>query len=133
MADKGILAYFHDPAEAEQCRFRLQALRASDIQIDRVGENPGTGSGRIMNPLSQSGFPGLGYLTLDSAPAGPDVGILLAANVDASGLSDGSPGLQASDKDGAADRPRDTLLTVVIDEAMYDQAQRVIADAGGVL
>ncbi|UUZ96159.1 hypothetical protein LJK87_18500 [Paenibacillus sp. P25] len=129
MAEKGIMAYFTTPAEAEKCVPKLRALRALDIQVDRVGQFPGSGVSETFNPISNSDFPGLAYLTLGAAPMDRDAGILGAAEPDASGLSDGSRELMAAGQNGP--NQRDILLTVVVDEASYEQALRVIREAGG--
>ncbi|MCZ8511156.1 hypothetical protein O9H85_01620 [Paenibacillus filicis] len=128
MAEKGILAYFNSVAEAQSCIPKLKALRAIDIQVDRIGTYPGGGISETFNPLSNN-FPGLTYLTSAAAPMDRDAGILTAVNVDASGMADGSRELLTSDPDDMT--RRDTLLTVVLDEASYEQALRVIREAGG--
>ncbi|CAG7639508.1 hypothetical protein PAESOLCIP111_04043 [Paenibacillus solanacearum] len=126
MAERGILAYFHSPQEAQGCISKLQALRAIDVQIDKVGQYPGQGNDETFNPLSNSDFDGLSHLTLGAAPSSQDARILMAASPDASGMSDGGHDFYTDDM-----TRRDTLLTVVVNEAAYDQAVRVIEEAGG--
>ncbi|CAG7634624.1 hypothetical protein ACFQI7_06155 [Paenibacillus allorhizosphaerae] len=126
MAERGILAYFHSPQEAEGCVSKLKALRAIDVQIDKIGQYPGHGIDETYNPLSNSDFAGLAHLTLGAAPSSQDARILMAANPDASGMSDGGHDFYTDDM-----TRRDTLLTVVVDEATFDQALRVIEEAGG--
>lgn len=129
MAEKSILAYFQSRQQAESCVPKLRALRAADIQIDQFGEYPGHGVEETFNPLSNSDFPGLAYLTLGGSGMSQDARILTAVDVDASGMADGSRELLAPDPEDMT--RRDILLTVVLDEATYDQAMRVIREAGG--
>jgi len=105
MAEKNILAYFQSIEDAEGARAKLQALRAADISIDRIGRFPGEGVDRIMNPITGD-FPGIGYLTQDANFADKSAAILAAADVTASGMSDGGQDAVTG---------RDVLLTVVID------------------
>lgn len=129
MSEKGIMAYFRTTEDAQSCVPKLKALRAADVQIDQVGEYPGDGIGETLNPLSNSDFPGLSYLTLGADSGNLDARILMAADVDASGMADGSKELLMNDPDDMT--RRNVLLTVVIDEASVEQAKRVIRDAGG--
>lgn len=126
MAERGILAYFHSPQEAQSCVSKLKALRAIDVQVDKIGQYPGHGIDETFNPLSNTDFSGLSHLTLGAAPSSQDARILMAASPDASGMSDGGNDFYTDDMTG-----RDTLLTVVVDEAAYEQAVRVIEEAGG--
>ncbi|NOU95481.1 hypothetical protein GC093_19945 [Paenibacillus sp. LMG 31456] len=129
MTEKGILAYFHSPAEAESILPKLKALRVIDVSVDKIGQFAGGGVSESINPLTGN-FPGLSYLTLGAEGMDIDSSILAAANADASGLS--AP--RASDgsiEDYGGINGLDTLLTVVVDEQSYDQALRVIRDAGG--
>jgi len=123
MAEKNILAYFQSIEDAEGARAKLQALRAADISIDRIGRFPGEGVDRIMNPITGD-FPGIGYLTQDANFADKSAAILAAVDVTASGMSDGGQ---------EAVTGRDVLLTVVIDEQNADQALRIIREAGGLV
>jgi hypothetical protein len=129
MTEKGILAYFRSPAEAESIIPKLKALRAVDISVDKIGQFSGDGVSESMNPLT-GGFPGLSFLTTGAEGIDIDSAILAAAEVDASGLS--APRAE----DGSIENyggigGMDTLLTVVVNEMSYDQALRVIRDAGG--
>lgn len=123
MAEKNILAFFKSMEDAEGARAKLQALRAADIAIDRFGRFPGEGVDRIINPLTGD-FPGLGYLTQDADFADKSAAILAAADVTASGMSDGGQDAVTG---------RDVLLTAVIDEQNVDQALRIIREAGGLV
>ncbi|MCR8631447.1 hypothetical protein [Paenibacillus radicis (ex Xue et al. 2023)] len=129
MTEKGILAYFRSPAEAESVLPKLKALRVIDMSIDKIGQFSGDGVSESINPVSGN-FPGLAYLDLGADGLDIDSSILAAANTDASGLS--AP--RASDgsiEDYGGINGLDTLLTVVVNDQSYDQALRVIRDAGG--
>ncbi|TDF96755.1 hypothetical protein [Paenibacillus piri] len=129
MAEKGILAYFRSPAEAESIVPKLKALRAVDVAVDKIGQFSGDGATESMNPLT-GGFPGLSFLTLGAEGIDQDTAVLAAADPDASGLS--SPrAVDGSIENYGGIEGRDTLLTVVIDERSYELALRVIQDAGG--
>ena len=43
MAERGILAYFHSPEQAEGVASKLKALRAVDVQVDRFTNDIGSG------------------------------------------------------------------------------------------
>ncbi|OCT17174.1 hypothetical protein A8709_24655 [Paenibacillus pectinilyticus] len=43
MAERGILAYFHSPEQAEGVASKLKALRAVDVQVDRFQNDVGSG------------------------------------------------------------------------------------------
>lgn len=42
MAERGILAYFHSPEQAEGVASKLKALRALDVQVERFTNNIGS-------------------------------------------------------------------------------------------
>jgi hypothetical protein len=127
MAEKGILAYFNDPSQAEAIALKLKTLRAIDVQVDRFGRYPGEGTEgteQVFNP-STGNIRSLASLTQDTLPGNRDSGILMGADPSASGYSDGASGM-AGGVTG-----KDILLTVVVDESTYEQALRVIQDGGG--
>lgn len=131
MAERSILAYFHSSTEADRAVSKLQALRASGISVSKFGEVPGSGVDETINPLT-SDFPGLPYLTLGSESANQDARVLMAASPEASGLAGGGEyNFYRTDK--SDNSLKDTLLTASIDEAVYEQAVRVIEEAGGSL
>ncbi|ANE47295.1 hypothetical protein SY83_14625 [Paenibacillus swuensis] len=121
MAEKNILAYFNTPEQAEEVKAKLMALRAVEVSIDRFGMYPGTGMNSIMNPTTGD-VPSLATMTLNAGISSPGAGILAAASVSASGMSDGGQGGPTG---------RDILLTAVVDEDNHHQALQVIRDAGG--
>lgn len=123
MSDKNILAYFKSPEEAEGAAKKLEALRVSDLSIDRVDRYPGDGNEQIMNPITGD-FEGLGELSLDGDFSDRSAAILAAADVSASGMSDGGQGGPTG---------RDVLLTVVVDEKVHHQAMQVIEQSGGMI
>ncbi|MEW9701581.1 hypothetical protein [Paenibacillus sp. SI8] len=121
MAEKGILAYFHSPEQAEGAASKLKALRAIDVSVDRFGRYPGSGLQSVMNPYAGD-FGSLGTLTQASDISTPDEGILTAADPAASGMSDGG---------GGGVTGLDVVLAAVVHEEVYEQAIRVIESAGG--
>lgn len=121
--EKNILAFFKSPEEAQEAAAKLQALRAIDVSIDRFSKNPGNGIDYIENPIT-SDFSSLTSLTSDAGVSGRDAGILLAADIDASGMSDGGQGGPTG---------RDVLLTAVVDEGVHHQALRIIEQCGGMI
>ncbi len=121
--EKNILAYFKSPEEAEGAAKKLEALRAAAVSIDRVDRYPGEGNESIMNPITGN-FTGLGQLSLGGDFTSNDAEILAAADVSASGMSDGGQGGPTG---------RDVLLTAVVDESVHHQAMDVIKQSGGML
>jgi hypothetical protein len=128
MAERGILAYFHSPDDARKIIPKLQALRAIDIAVDRIGQFSGDGVSETINPITGD-FPGLSYLTLTAEGLDPNERILAVNDVDASGLSASRSEGYMGDFDGT-DR-RNILLTVVVHEQNYEHALRVVREAGG--
>jgi hypothetical protein len=122
MTEKNILAYFKSPEEAELVSRKLQSLQVVDMSIDRFSAYPGGELNNSMNILS--GEMSLASLTQNASITNPSAGILAAASPSASGMSDGG-------QDGTSGF--DILLTVVIEESSFDQAMRVIQEAGGMV
>lgn len=123
MAERTLMAYFKTPGDAEKAVERLRSLRLAEHAIDRFDGYPGEGVqhlDKIEYPLSAD-FPGLGYLTL-GGDFNPDSGVLAAASVSASGYSSGGSDNRMTG--------RDILLTAIVDEGDYDQALRIVQDAG---
>ncbi|MEK3723022.1 hypothetical protein [Paenibacillus sp. FSL H8-0034] len=128
MAEKSIMAYFHSPDDANRLLPKLKALGTIDVQVARIGQFQGDGVSETFNPLT-GGFPGLSFLTLNNESPGIDEGILAAADVDASGLS--APRSEDGYYDHNGVGNMDILLTVVIEEQAYEQAQRIVREGGG--
>ncbi|WP_248926737.1 hypothetical protein [Paenibacillus hamazuiensis] len=120
MAEKNLLAYFHTPEQASGVAAKLKSLRAIDVSVDRFGKYPGEGIEETQNPLTGN-IPSLGWLTL-GGDFDRDSGILAAADVSASGMSDGGQGGPTG---------LDIVLSAVVDESIYEQARRVIEEGGG--
>lgn len=123
MTEKNILAYFRSPEEAESAATKLRELQIIDMSIDRFGKYSGEGIDHIENPINAD-FPGLGSLTQDTVFEDRSAGILAAADVDASGMSDGGQGGPTG---------RDILLTVVVEESDHHEALRIVEQGGGML
>lgn len=124
MAEKNIIAYFNSPEQAEAALQQVKGLRLIDTSIDRVHAYPGSGSDRILNPIT-SDFPSLGYLTLGGDFNDRDAGILAATSVSASGMSSGGPENKVTGID--------TVLTLVVDEADFEQAMQTVKAAGALV
>jgi hypothetical protein len=122
MGTKNILAYFKTPDEAEKVAKYLQSIGVKDVKIDRFSKYPGDGVEEIMNPITGK-ISSLANLTSDANVAGRDIGILAAADISASGLSDGGQEITG----------RDILLAAAVDEAHFHNALRVVKDAGGMI
>lgn len=123
MTEKNILAYFKTPEEAEGIASKLKALKAIDISIDRISEYPGEGVQQKTNPITGD-IESLGDLTLNADFSNKSAAILAAADVDASGMSDGGQGGPSG---------RDVLLTAVMEEQVFDKALKLVKDGGGML
>lgn len=123
MAERSILAYFRSRDDAEFVVSRLRGLEFIDYSIDTFSRYPGDGVNRVMNPIN-SDFPSLGYLTLNADLPNTGAGILAAADVSASGMSDGGDTVITG---------RNILLTVVLDETSYEKAISIIESGGGMI
>ena len=123
MKERNILAGFKSLDAAERAAQALQQAGFQTIQVDGVGQYPGEGVEKYLNPLTGK-IPGLGNLTLDADfPTGRDSSILAAADPSASGMSDGG-----QDAIGAS-----VLLTCVVPENQGNQATELIRSFGGVV
>ncbi|QSF43942.1 hypothetical protein [Paenibacillus tianjinensis] len=123
MSEKNILAYFKAPEEAEGVSRKLQALRVIDMSIDTFSKYPGNAQYSGNNPLTGD-IPSLATMTLNSTMDSHSAGILAAADSSASGMSHGGDGGPTG---------RNILLTVVVDSGSFDQALKIIEDAGGMI
>jgi hypothetical protein len=121
MKEKNILAYFKSPEEAEQAAEQLSSLGVIDLQIDRISRYPGEGVERGTNIIGGS-ILSLANMTLSADITNRDAGILMAADVSASGMSDG----QQDDITG-----RDILLTVVVEDVKHHEALKIVEKFGG--
>lgn len=121
MSEKNILAYFHSPKQAEQALQQMKGLEIIDSQIDQISRFIGEGIDHIMNPITGD-FQGLGQLTQDANFTSKNAAILAAADVTASGMSDGGQDAVTG---------RNILLTVVIEESDFDAAMDIVKQHGG--
>ncbi|KZE72968.1 hypothetical protein L8C07_02375 [Paenibacillus sp. CMAA1739] len=124
MGEKNILAYFKSPEEAQGAARKLEALRVTDMSIDRFSRYPRQSTGNAGLPVFSGQINSLSSLTqgvefTDRSPA-----ILAAADPVASGMSDGGQGGPTG---------RDILLTAVVDESIHHQAMSIVEQAGGML
>lgn len=120
LTEKNILAYFKSPEEAQGVVRKLEALKVVDMSINRFSAYPGGEMNNIMNPLTGN-IVSLTSMTLNSALSNTSAGILGAADPSASGMSAADDGLHG----------RDILLTVVLDESVFERAMSIIEEAGG--
>lgn len=121
MKERNILAGFKSIDAAERAAQALKQSGYETIQVDGVGQYPGEGVEKVMNPISGE-IPSLGNLTLDADfPNGRDASVLAAADPSASGMSDGG-----QDAIGSS-----ILLTCVVPESQGDQATQIIRSFGG--
>jgi hypothetical protein len=123
MTEKNILAYFKSPEEAEKAAKDLASLGYIDLQIDRISRYPGEGIQQMTNTLGGN-IPSLSGLTLDADGTNRSARIMMAADVSASGMSDGGQ----DDITG-----RDILLTAVVTEENHHQAMEIVEQHGGML
>ncbi|TCS80788.1 hypothetical protein [Tepidibacillus fermentans] len=117
---RNILASFRTVDEAQRAGQELKALGIKEMQIDRVSLYPGFNLNEFSNPITGR-FDSLADLTLGSDFSNKSAEILAAADVNASGLSDG----------GEMDIDRNVLLTIVADENLADQAEQIIQKYNG--
>lgn len=118
MSERSILAYFKSPEEAEGVARKLRALRVIEISIDRFsryGANLNAG----INPVTGNSAMMAAFYADD-----PYTRVLAASDPSASGMSHGGDGGPTG---------RDILLTVIVDSASYEQALRIIEEAGGMI
>lgn len=123
MSEKNILAFFKSPDLAQRVANQLQELGIKDMNIDRFKKYPGYGPDRLMSPVTGE-IQSEAAMVLGLEATGDDSGILLNADVSASGMSDGGNDVVTG---------HDILLTVVVDESMHHQALDLIRRAGGVV
>ncbi|AIQ19965.1 MULTISPECIES: hypothetical protein [Paenibacillus] len=119
MSERSILAYFKAPEEAEGVSRKLQALRVSELSIDRFSRFGGNGLQASVNPVTGN------LASMDSMTSvSPHTGILSAAHTSGSGMSHGGDGGPTG---------RNILLTVIVDQNSYNQALTIIEEAGGMV
>ncbi|WP_211745507.1 hypothetical protein [Paenibacillus sp. Marseille-Q4541] len=118
MPEKNILAYFNTPEQAQQVAAKLQGLKVEHMSIDRFSRYAGQGSNE---PILTSTMSSLASVTQDGTFS-QGAGILAAADVSASGMSDGGVGGPSG---------KDILLTVVVDESSHHDALAIIEQSGG--
>jgi len=119
--ERSILAYFSTPDQAERALERLKTLQLVDSRIERFDGMPGEGVQQVMNPITGN-FGSLGGLTLAGGLQSTGSGILAATNVSASGYSSGGPDNRVSG--------RDILLTAIVEEQDFEQAQQIVEEYG---
>jgi hypothetical protein len=121
--ERNILSGFRTMEDAEKAANLLRQSGFETVQVDMIGQFPGDGVERILNPISGD-FPSLGNITLAADfPNSRDASVLAAASPDASGMADrGDDNLHAN-----------VLLTAVVPEDRGDEATNIIRDCGGMV
>lgn len=122
MSERNLLAGFVSVDDAQKAEQALKQAGFTEVQVDTVSPYPGEGTQKLRNPLTGN-FPGLGHMTLDADFDSKSDSILAAADVSASGFSDGD-GMMPEVNQGV-------LLTAVVPEAQADQAEQLIKQYGG--
>lgn len=113
------MAYFKSPEEAEGVALKLRVLRVLEVSIDRFSRYGGTSYSSGINAVTGN------VARMDSMTAGiSHTGILAAADTSSSGMSHGGNGGPTG---------VNILLTVIVDSESYDQALRLIEEAGGMI
>lgn len=122
MAERNIIAYFKTPGQAEEAAKQLKNLGVEDVRIDRFSAFPGGSADELMNPLTGN-ISSQAEMTLGSI-SGHDAGVLLSADVGASGMSDGGQGTISG---------RDVVLAAVVDEGIWEQSRQMVRGSGGLV
>lgn len=123
MTEKIILAYFHRPDDAQNAEKDLQALGVEVTKIQEVSVYSGDGVENIIDPR-KSHFQSLANLTLGVDSVDRNEGILMSADVSASGMSDGRQGWMMDPN---------ILLTAVVDESIHKEALQIVENYGGIV
>lgn len=122
MKERNLLAGFVSIDDAQQAEQALRQAGFKEVQVDTISPYPGEGTQQLTNPITGD-IPGLGHMTLDADFTSKSAGILAAADVSASGMSDGD-GMMPEVNQGV-------LLTAVVPENQADQAEQIIKQYGG--
>lgn len=119
MSNRTILASFLSSHDANLAADKIHNL---GIEIAKVDELQGSGGEPDLHSYLISGeIPSLAAITLDKQPLSRDVGVLLAADPSASGMSDGRDNITG----------RNFLLTVVCREDLVEPVVKIIKDCNG--
>jgi hypothetical protein len=118
--ERAIIAGFRTMEDAEKAGQELKALGMLDMSIERVSLYPVTEYEKDPeNPITGD-FPGLASATFDRN-MDRNSSILASVDPSASGMSDGN------DQDVGID----VVLTVVISDQKFDQAEKIVRERGG--
>lgn len=122
MKEQNILAGFSFEEAASRAKKALEDAGFSIVQVDHIGQLPGSGVDSILNPITGD-IPSLASLTLSGDfPSGRDASVLAAADPDASGMSD------------SGDAPfTPFLLTAIVPEDRNAEATQIIRSFGGMV
>jgi hypothetical protein len=122
MKERNFFAGFASIDDAKEAEQALHDAGFKTTQVDMISPYPGEGPQRRMNPITGN-IPSLAALTLDADITNKSAGILTAADVSASGMSDG---------DGMMPEVNQSvLLTAVVPEEQAKMAEKIIQEHGG--
>lgn len=119
MPEKAVIAYFKTPGAAKKAKDKLEGI-AEEIQIDEFSRFTDDGIEQFMSPLT-SQIENQTSMTLGLQDDSPDTRILLGADVNNSGLSDGDQAVKGYN----------FILTAITDENTQQDAVEIIRQSGG--
>ncbi|EGL82228.1 hypothetical protein CathTA2_2251 [Caldalkalibacillus thermarum TA2.A1] len=119
--EKAIIAGFKAMRQAERAQQALKRLPVLDMRIDRMSEHPLEELDTDpQNPITGD-FPGLANAVYNTS-MDRNSSVLVSADPSVSGISDGG---------GDNNIGTDVVLTVVVNEADFEQAQQIVRQYGG--
>lgn len=122
MAEKNLLAFFKSPEEAERAKEKLHGIGVKTIQIDNIDRYPAEERPNVIQTLSGQ-YGSLAAITKEQVPSGNNEGILMATNIDSSGMSGDTDAITG----------RNILLTAVMEEGLHHEAIRIVKEMGAIL
>ncbi|WP_232698032.1 hypothetical protein [Brevibacillus daliensis] len=121
MKEISIIAGFKILENAKKAAQELREMGCSTVQLNGVSNYPGEGVEKITNPI-QGKISSLGSMTLDADfPSGRDASVMAAVDPSASGMADR----------GAEFNMPGNMLTVLVDDAVSSNAEKIIQKYGG--
>jgi hypothetical protein len=121
MADKSVIAYFKTRDDAEAAAAKLHAIRALDVSVDSFARYPGEAVVGPVSPVTGN-ITSLAALTMDASVDTRETGVLMSADTNASGMSDGGQGGTSG---------YNYVLSAVVRPETHHLALRVVEETGG--
>ncbi|GGE09382.1 hypothetical protein GCM10011571_08350 [Marinithermofilum abyssi] len=119
MGERSVIAFFRTERRAKEAVEQLKAQGFETVDLSRFSFSPREDGSDLDNPIAE---PPSALSTVTGAPvSGRDAGVLKAADNYSSGMADGS------DEFGA----EDLSVTVVTDEARFEEAEEILKQMGG--